>query len=457
MLLLLVLASPVRAAIRFDMFVGYDGIVPQGSWFPLSFEVFNDGGPFIATIEVTPGQYNQSQTRSMVVELPTGTTKRFIIPVHTSATYNPTWNARLLNEKGRVMTEPQNQRPRKLNPANLPLAASISRSLPPLPEFKNRNNEQVPIIARLHPLLFPDNPIALDGLDTIYLASERALDLKQPQVNALLAWLYGGGHLIVSIEQLNHLTGPGEWLRQALPADLTAMNQVPPRSDLQDWLASKQRFDGRDYTFTGTTRTGRTVTTGTYQNPYEKLSTDNKFNEAPLQLATGTLRDGRVLVGPSATPTVITARRGRGQITLLTFAPELEPFKSWKNAGHFWAKMTDVPPEFLIENSANNNNYNPYSGGRSLDGIFGAMIDSDQIRKLPVGWLLLLLLGYLAVIGPLDWQWKNGVAIVVRGGYGYQINPIYKWSPSIPIDNNKKSQIEALQGLDLELSIGYSF
>ena len=55
------------------------------------------------------------------------------------------------------------------------------------------------------------------------------------------------------------------------------------------------------------------------------------------------------------------------------------------------------------------------------------------------------------------WQWKNGLAMVVRGGYGYQINPVYKWSPSIPLDNNKKSQIEALQGLDLELSVGYSF
>ena len=55
------------------------------------------------------------------------------------------------------------------------------------------------------------------------------------------------------------------------------------------------------------------------------------------------------------------------------------------------------------------------------------------------------------------WQWKNGLGIVVRGGYGYQINPVYTWSPSIPLDNNKKSQIEAIQGLDLELSVGYSF
>ena len=55
------------------------------------------------------------------------------------------------------------------------------------------------------------------------------------------------------------------------------------------------------------------------------------------------------------------------------------------------------------------------------------------------------------------WQWRNGLAIVLRGGYGYQINPVYKWSPSVPLDNTKKSQTEAIQGLDIEISIGYSF
>src|SRR2546427_8444967 len=41
-------------------------------------------------------------------------------------------------------------------------------------------------------------------------------------------------------------------------------------------------------------------------------------------------------------------------------------------------------------------------GGMSVDGVFGAMIDSRQVRKLPVQWLLLLLVVYLLVIGPVD-------------------------------------------------------
>ncbi|HWI58076.1 MAG TPA: hypothetical protein VNZ22_12680, partial [Bacillota bacterium] len=47
--------------------------------------------------------------------------------------------------------------------------------------------------------------------------------------------------------------------------------------------------------------------------------------------------------------------------------------------------------------------------GWSSDGIFGAMLDSRQIHKLPVGWLLLLLVVYLVVIGPLDQYWLKRI------------------------------------------------
>ena len=49
------------------------------------------------------------------------------------------------------------------------------------------------------------------------------------------------------------------------------------------------------------------------------------------------------------------------------------------------------------------------AGRLSSDGIFGAMIDSKQVRKLPLGWLLALLGAYLAVIGPLDQYWLKKI------------------------------------------------
>lgn len=389
---------PSFAAVRFDMFVGYDGIVPVGSWFPVAFEVQNDGPAFTATVEISPGQFNATQDRAMVVELPTGTTKRFIIPTFNAGNYYPTWSARLLDERRRVRAETTSQRVRRLNESIVPLAAAISRVVPTLPEIQSRQDELRPVFGRLQPAVFPDNPLVLEGLDTLYLSSERALELKTSQVGPLLAWLHGGGHLIVGLEQVNHLSGSGEWLRQLIPVEATGMKSVSTHEALQSWLNSGRRFDGAAYD-RSKDRRNRNGSPPSTSSPYERLLPDAAFESAPIQMITGRLREGRVVVGTDSAPMVVSVPRGRGTLTTLLFAPELEPFRSWKNAPHFWAKMIDLPPGLLSSET-----FNQYAG-RPVDGVFGAMIDSKQIRKLPVGWLLLLLLGYLAVIGPFDQFW----------------------------------------------------
>jgi hypothetical protein len=129
------------------------------------------------------------------------------------------------------------------------------------------------------------------------------------------------------------------------------------------------------------------------------LENDPQFESALLQIFTGAPRDGTIVIGDADTPLAVTAERGRGRITVLTFSPEREPFVSWKNRPYFWAKLAGIPRSRLEAG----NNGNPARLGS--DGIFGSMIDSKQVRKLPLGWLLLLLAAYLAVIGPLDQYW----------------------------------------------------
>jgi hypothetical protein len=396
---------PARGAVRFDVFVGYDGVVPEASWFPVICEVQNDGPSFNALFELIAGQYNQGQTRRMAVELPTGTTKRFILPVFSVQRYNATWDARLLDEKGRVRAEQQGLRVRRQLAWRVPLLGAVSRAAPILPEVKSRQNETQPVVARLQPGLFPDNPIALDGLDTLYLSSERALELKAGQVTALVAWMHAGGRLVVGVEQANHIIG-NEWLRNLLPCDVGSLTTLADHAELQEWLTGKRRGEvtvPAPVVTLPNLPTKRRAPKPADADFYSGLAVDPEFEQEALQVATGALRDGKVLIGSETAPVAVTARRGRGELIVLNFAPELEPFRSWKNAPYFWAKLMEMPTQFFTEQ-----NFNPY-GGWSIDGAFGAMIDSRQVRKLPVGWLLLLLVAYLAVIGPFDQYWLKKI------------------------------------------------
>src|SRR5260370_41162508 len=87
-------AESLRAVLQFDAFLGYDGIVPEASWFPIVCEVKNDGPSFTGTVEVKGGG-NQEQTLLMTVELPTGTLKRFVLPVFSSGRGYASWDVRL--------------------------------------------------------------------------------------------------------------------------------------------------------------------------------------------------------------------------------------------------------------------------------------------------------------------------------------------------------------------------
>ena len=178
-----------RAALQFDVFLGYDWIVPQASWFPVVCEIKNDGPSFVGTVELDGGRFDQDQTRRAVVELPTGTLKRFVIPVFAASRGFGAWDVRLLDERGKVRAEQTGLRARRQITSNAPLLGALVRTpggTPVLRPILPQDASLQPAAARLLPAVFPDNPVVLEGLDCLYLNSEKALDLKVNQVKALL-------------------------------------------------------------------------------------------------------------------------------------------------------------------------------------------------------------------------------------------------------------------------------
>ncbi len=397
-----------RAALQFDVFLGYDGVAREASWMPVVCEIKNDGPPFNGVVEISPGQFGKGQTEELAVELPTGTLKRVVMPVFSPSRYPAVWNVRLLDERGKVRAEQVAVRPRRQVGWEIPIIGSLSRTAagaPVLQPIKRDQADAQPASARIQPPIFPDNPLVLEGLDAIYLSSEVAADLRVSQVNALLAWMNAGGHFIVGIEQVSDVTA-SPWLRGVLPCDPKELKTIGAHPEVQAWLRASSTAMGR---VTGImNRPGNRGTTTrpgvSASSPFADLPDDSKFELADLQVVTGAVvRDGRVELSVGNVPLLITANRGAGRVTALMFSPEREPFKSWKNMPAFWSKLVEVPGQLYVSSDY----YQNY--GQSADGIFGAMIDSRQVHKLPIGWLLLLLVVYLVIIGPLDQWWLKRI------------------------------------------------
>jgi hypothetical protein len=420
-LLALSSALTARAALQFDVFLGYDSLVPEASWFPVVCEVKNDGPPFKGRIEVSEGRFDQDQARLLEVELPTGTLKRVVIPVFSAARNMRTWDVRLLDERGKVRAEQLGVPSRKEVPAGTPLLGALTRSVGGVPSFPASQRQDLqPLAARLLPEIFPDNPLVLEGLSSIYMSSEKAPLLTDNQARALLAWLQAGGHLIVGVEQITDISAT-RWLQGVLPFQPTEMQPLAQHPELQAWLRSStwrtNEPGGANSPFPpnfNRPRNGRpsppprTVILPppadlAASSPFSDLPDDFNFEASGMLVAAGKLLDGQVVLASGNTPLIVTASRGCGQVTLLLFSPEREPFRSWKNQPTFWAKLINVPGSWYVAGQA----FHP--GGQASDGIFKAMIDTRQIHQLPVAWLLLLLIVYLVVIGPFDQFWLKRI------------------------------------------------
>jgi hypothetical protein len=405
-LLVLLLSASTARAVRFDVFVGFNGAVPEGNWFPIACEVQNDGPSFNGVIEVA-GAFGASQARRIPLELTTGATKRVVIPAFSSSRYS-TWTARLLDGRGKVVAEQNVARESIRNVAwGTPFIAALSRTIggqPILPQPKNKNQpEQVPIVTRLQTALFPDNPIALEGLGTLYLNSATALELKMPQIQALLAWIDGGGHLILGVEEAADVNAT-PWLKGLLPCQLNSTVTVKPAEHFDALLRQTAKSTDSSERTTKTSKTKKASKAKPAVVETVAYVPDTTFNNSDLPIVGATVEgDGEVVLSVGSHPLAIQRAQGRGHVTALTFSPEREPFLSWKNRTWFWANLAEIPAKFF-----ENSDYASF-GGWSADGLFGAIVDSKQVRKLPLTWLLLLLLVYLVIIGPFDRWWLKKI------------------------------------------------
>ena len=367
-----------KGAVQFDVFMGFAGKARQGEWFPVTFEIFNDGPTFDGQVELRP-RFGDNLVYRYDVELATNTRKRFTLAVF--ADTNAGWSAKLKNG-GKTVAKHDELRLDNSDPDTVLIGALSGQQAggPVLPKtrFKRKwdNDRFAPRVAHLQLDTFPDDPIALSGLNALYLNSARAINLRTEQAAALSTWVLGGGHLILAVDQPGDVTST-PWLAGLVRGKFGPVQNSAVGQTLRHWAEA-----------------------GGYSNVG---GLDDDFAAAKLAVAEVRLANGTALFELDDRPVAAEVGRGLGQVSVLGFNPEREPFKSWTNRAWFWARLAKVPAAWFEKEA-------PQQYGRSsIDGVYGAMLDSRQVSKLPIVWLLLLLAAYLIIIGPVDRIWLKRI------------------------------------------------
>ena len=388
-----------KAALQFDVFPGYGEFVRAYHWCPFTFELHQDGPDFNGFISLRDS--NSGVEHTIPIELPTNTRKRVVIPVYYKGggnLYN--WTARLVSGSGRTVEERTQFQGTEI-PWSGYLMGSVSRSFAGQPAFPKEPSQEKyrPRVGRIQAAHFPDQPLALEGLNSLYLHASKAIELEIPQAKALSAWLAQGGHLIVAMDEPAEINST-EWLSALVPFIPNGVGSMEWDGTLEKWLKNPSPSVAPaptcDPSLIDRPNQSRHRHNPNIDNRYTRLKDDPKKKGLALPVVTGTVTDGSVLAEQGGIPLIIQATRGRGQLTLLTFSPERDPIKTWKNKPWFWAKLGGIPGQWFEGGNRN------YWSGQSVDGLFGSMIESRQVKKLPVEWLMVMLVVYLAFIGPID-------------------------------------------------------
>ena len=415
-------ATLKASEIQFDVFSGYGEILKRDCWLPLSFEIFHDQEGFSGVIEMWDAS-GQIQ-RLIPVDLPRGTRKRIQVPVyHEGNSY--AWKINLRDAQGNLLAERTQFQHTELGPQGFVLG-SVSESFagqPSLPKQAAFEDQSfLPRVGRIMAQSLPQDALSMEGLSALYLHASQAELLETSQWESLHAWLFQGGCLIVAAEDPAQLRQVAE-LSAIIPFIVEGVGNLPWGTSLSQWLTSASPKSSPLPTcypalFDQDTASGGSANTGGSGNPnfrinlgtqsiyrdnrYLRLSHEPGNEEAFMPILTGKVTDGMVLAEQDGFPLIVHARRGLGQITFLTFNPEREPVKGWNLQPWFWAKLSGIPGAWFDMTQPRDR------FAQTPDSLFGSLIESRQIQKLPIGWLMVMLAAYLIVIGPGDrWLLKK--------------------------------------------------
>lgn len=244
-----------------------------------------------------------------------------------------------------------------------------------------------------NPDRFPDLSLGYDGVDLLILATadeeiNRRLIGDQARLAALASWVRNGGRLVVSVspgqqQSAARLLGSPSW-----QPPLSVVPPEGPEGFLEPELPRLIKVE---------------EWAGITDKPFPAFG-GKPVPVSWLLRAKEVRPDWRVLAEtPEGRPLIAQMTYGRGQVTLLAFDIDREPFSSWDGRVVFLKAIVSALepriPQVLIDKDAGANQ----PTARDLATELQTTLDQFDVPTVRFGWVALLILGYILLVGPIDY------------------------------------------------------
>lgn len=390
------------------------GHVRPGAWSAVNVVVTNNGPAVSGELRIRGPAQTQSRY-GVEVELANGAKQQFTLYAQT-ALFGSRVNIELVDNDSRVL---QTQQVRiNSHDAYSPTAGVIAehpeRLLDPVTDaMRNISQGYNPVVITIGVADLPARVEAWAALDRLVWQDADASLLTEEQMEALRLWLGAGGELVI----LGGTTDPGfldAFNRddiQLLPFSPTTVANVQP-SDLGSLMGALPS------------------------------------NAASVPAVAGTLDHGSVLARSGDSVVAASAGYGRGLVTLLGFDPGTEWIANSEAGEVLWHRL--LP----LRSGPNGPALNPLNIVDDSQIVY-ALQNLPSIDLPPIEQLFILLAGYIALIGPVnymilrrldkrEWAWVTIPALVVVFAFGsYGLGATLKGSDVIV---NQIAVVRAAQG-----------
>jgi hypothetical protein len=359
-------AVNAAAGLSMDVRVGYNGAARLGAWVPIQVTVANDGQDLAGRVEVqfeagspaiafgpaptvysTPATFPQHSHKRLVVDVPIPTALR-----------TDRVQVRLISGNQTVLQQAQAFTPISSSDLACGVFDQTLGTYDFLGSLDLPGRQQRAKVADLTLADLPGQGALLASLDCLVVGDINLTSMDSAQKLAVTTWVGNGGLLIV--------TGGVNWQQSipALPPEL-----VPVHVTGLSALSSIA--------------------------PLDQFAHVGDAGPGPWPVAQGTLQNSSVVAGSATNPLLAVRRFGAGTVFFYALDPTQEPARSWAGNNFLWPYMLSYANTPLA-GAGYQQSFS--SWGPTPVTALGAL---PNLNPPPPVWLVLFLLGYGLLVGPL--------------------------------------------------------